>query len=106
MRAGDPTGSAARMTAARRRTNITMRARWGGLCGLAGLLASAWVAGCAARMEDDESLTIFAAASLADGFPAVGEAHRQANPAAEIVFNFAASAQLAPPPPAGPSAPL
>jgi len=95
MRAGDRTGPAPRMTAARRGANITMRARWGGVCGLAGLLASAWVAGCAARIEDDQTLTIFAAASLAEVFQAVGDAHRQANPAAEIVFNFAASDQLA-----------
>lgn len=40
-------------------------------------------------------LTVFAAASLADAFEAVGERFEQAHPDVDVVFNFASSSTLA-----------
>lgn len=52
--------------------------------------------GCGAPPPAEaRSLTIFAAASLADGFEAVGALFEEANPGVKVRFNFAGSQQLA-----------
>jgi len=73
------------------------RKRPRGPFGGAALLLAALAAACAARPATGptESLSVFAAASLADAFEAAGQAFSQANPGVTVAFNFAASDQLA-----------
>ncbi|MEP7287338.1 MAG: molybdate ABC transporter substrate-binding protein [Chloroflexota bacterium] len=49
----------------------------------------------AAIAQDKKTLTIFAASSLTDAFKAFKTAFEQANPTAEIVYNFGSSSTLA-----------
>ncbi len=70
----------------------------------AGLLLLALLAGCgtspagsSAAAADDplaRPLTVFAAASLTEAFPALGRAYEQAHPGATVTFSFAGSQSL------------
>jgi molybdate transport system substrate-binding protein len=66
------------------------------------LLAALALAACGAPAaqqladgNEQRRLHVFAAASLADAFEAVGAMFEEANPGVEVVFNFAGSQQLA-----------
>ena len=61
---------------------------------LAGLLAGLLlVTGCSSD-PDQEQLTVFAAASLSESFPALGELYEKAHPGTDVVFSFAGSQSL------------
>ncbi len=63
---------------------------------LAALLIAAAIVGCAGPAAGPSAtLTVFAAASLADAFEAAGRAFSLANPDVTVEFNFGASDQLA-----------
>jgi molybdate transport system substrate-binding protein len=50
---------------------------------------------CGGSSNGDNSVTVFAASSLTDAFTEIGQAFTQANPGAQVQFNFAASSELA-----------
>lgn len=58
------------------------------------LLAVPALAGCAARAEDKNELTVFAASSLTDAFEELGKEFEQQNPGVDVRFNFAGSSAL------------
>ena len=63
------------------------------------LIVAAAALGCAAAAVTDEpspghTVTVFAAASLAESLPAVAEAFEVENPGVDVVFNFAGSQTL------------
>lgn len=51
-------------------------------------------AGCTGSTDDD-TLTVFAAASLTDAFTELGEAYERTGPGVEVEFSFASSSDLA-----------
>jgi len=76
--------------------NVGRGARW--LCALAAM--SWWAATCpslvgAAPGSDQSTLTVFAAASLAEAFTDLGHELERQRPGLEVRFNFAGSQQLA-----------
>ncbi len=58
-------------------------------------LAVAAFASFACDNSDDETITVFAAASLTDAFTEIGAAFEDANPGISVEFNFASSSALA-----------
>ncbi len=69
-----------------------MRARGGRICACVALLLP--ITACAST-DDDQTLTVFAAASLRDSFTAIGERFEQAHPGVRVTFSFGATADLA-----------
>ena len=51
-------------------------------------------AGCGARADGKNELTVFAASSLTDVFGELGEEFERRNPGVEVRFNFAGSSAL------------
>ena len=69
-------------------------ARWPGVL----LLCAGWILLCACRPENgpaEETITVFAAASLTDAFSELGRSFEAAHTQYQVRFNFAGSQQLA-----------
>lgn len=62
---------------------------------LVGLLALVMWIVPASNAQQNQTLTVFAAASLTDAFTEIGDAFSAANPGVEIIFNFGSSSNLA-----------
>ncbi len=63
---------------------------------IAALLALPWIVACGgADASDDDTLTVFAAASLTNAFTALGNAFEAEHPDTVVEFNFAGSQTLA-----------
>ena len=60
----------------------------------AALVMAIGAGGCAAAASQDDTLTVFAAASLAEPFRAVADAFEADHPGAKVAFNFAGSQAL------------
>ena len=60
----------------------------------AALVVAALVLLAACSPDDDETLTVFAAASLTDAFTAIGDRFEDEHPDIDVVFSFAGSQQL------------
>lgn len=60
------------------------------------VLASSPLVSCTSEgTQNDETVTVFAAASLVDAFTEIGAAFETANPGSTVEFNFASSSDLA-----------
>jgi molybdate transport system substrate-binding protein len=59
-----------------------------------GLLACLALVGCKATPTHEDQLVVFAAASLREGFTALGDAFKGSHPGVEVTFNFAGTQEL------------
>lgn len=74
---------------------MSIRARVGGVAGLL-VVGGIALAGCGAADESEAgSITVFAAASLANAFESIADDFEAATPGARVVFAFAGSTDLA-----------